>query len=162
MTDRVSVNPSIHFGKPSVAGTRIPVQNVLELVREGTSFPEIVRDYYPDLQPEDIRACVQVCPRAENSGGGSPEPPPHSAEPPSEKPGNDSMSRAARRRTGKPGYLLLRARYSEALRPDVLQNLYREIRILSTAGRLCAAKRTPLLVLRVPQQLPQLVVRVDG
>jgi uncharacterized protein (DUF433 family) len=42
-----------------VAGTRIPVQNVLELVREGLSFTDIIRDYYPDLQPEDIRACIQ-------------------------------------------------------------------------------------------------------
>jgi uncharacterized protein (DUF433 family) len=59
MNERITVNPQIHFGKPCVAGTRIPVQNVLELVREGLSFSEIIRDYYPDLEPEDIRACVQ-------------------------------------------------------------------------------------------------------
>jgi uncharacterized protein (DUF433 family) len=59
MRDRIAVNPRIHFGKPCVAGTRIPVQSVLELVREGISFSEIIRDYYPDLQPEDIRACIQ-------------------------------------------------------------------------------------------------------
>jgi uncharacterized protein (DUF433 family) len=40
-------------------GTGIPVQSVLELVREGFSFADIIRDYYPDLQPEDIRACIQ-------------------------------------------------------------------------------------------------------
>jgi uncharacterized protein (DUF433 family) len=59
MKDRIAVNPQIHFGKPCVAGTRIPVQNVLELVRDGIPFQEIIRDYYPDLKPEDIRACVQ-------------------------------------------------------------------------------------------------------
>lgn len=59
MGERIAVDPQIHFGKPCVAGTRIPVQGVLELVREGTSFSEIIRDYYPDLQPEDIRACIQ-------------------------------------------------------------------------------------------------------
>ena len=59
MSQRVSVNPQIHFGKPCVSGTRIPVQNVLELVREGLPFSEIVREFYPDLKPEDIRACVQ-------------------------------------------------------------------------------------------------------
>jgi uncharacterized protein (DUF433 family) len=59
MKDRIAVNPQIHFGKPCVAGTRISVQSVLELVREGIPFAEIIRDYYPDLQPEDIRACVQ-------------------------------------------------------------------------------------------------------
>lgn len=59
MKDRIAVNPQIHFGKPCVAGTRIPVQSVLELVREGLSFEEITRDYYPELAAEDIRACVQ-------------------------------------------------------------------------------------------------------
>lgn len=59
MTDRISVNPNIHFGKPCVAGTRITVQNVLELVREGLPFQQIIQDYYPDLQVEDVRACVQ-------------------------------------------------------------------------------------------------------
>lgn len=59
MNERITVNPQIHFGKPCVAGTRIPVQNVLELVREDLSFADIIRDYYPDLEPEDIRACIQ-------------------------------------------------------------------------------------------------------
>jgi uncharacterized protein (DUF433 family) len=59
MNERISVSPQIHFGKPCVSGTRIPVQSVLELVREGLTFSEIIRDYFPELQREDIRACVQ-------------------------------------------------------------------------------------------------------
>jgi uncharacterized protein (DUF433 family) len=59
MEQRIAVHPQIHFGKPCVAGTRIPVQSVLELVREGLSFSEIIRDYYPDLTPEGIRACIR-------------------------------------------------------------------------------------------------------
>ena len=59
MHERISVNPNIHFGKPCVTGTRIPVQSVLELVREGLSFDQIIRDYHPDLEAVDIRACVQ-------------------------------------------------------------------------------------------------------
>ena len=59
MKVRIAVNSGIHFGKPCVAGTRIPVQSVLELVREGLSFAEIIRDYHADLEPEDIRACIQ-------------------------------------------------------------------------------------------------------
>ncbi len=59
MANRIAVDPRVHFGKPCVAGTRIPVQSVLELVRDGLSFSEIIRDYYPDLQPEDVRACIQ-------------------------------------------------------------------------------------------------------
>jgi len=57
--DRIVVNPQIHFGKPCVAGTRITVQSVLELLDEGLSFAEIMQDYYPDLAVEDIRACIQ-------------------------------------------------------------------------------------------------------
>jgi uncharacterized protein (DUF433 family) len=59
MSQGIAVNPKIHFGKPCVAGTRIPVQSVLELVREGIGFDEIIRDYYADLEPQDIRACLQ-------------------------------------------------------------------------------------------------------
>ena len=56
---RIHVSPEIHFGKPCVAGTRIPVQAVLELVREAIPFEVIIRDYYPDLKLEDIKACIQ-------------------------------------------------------------------------------------------------------
>jgi len=56
---RIVVNPNMHFGKPCVAGTRITVQSVLELVREGIPFEEIIQDYYPELQIEDIHACIQ-------------------------------------------------------------------------------------------------------
>jgi uncharacterized protein (DUF433 family) len=59
MMERIAVNPKIHFGKPYVAGTRITVQNVLELIEEGLSFEAIVRDYYPDLALEDVHACVR-------------------------------------------------------------------------------------------------------
>jgi uncharacterized protein (DUF433 family) len=57
--NRIQVSPKIHFGKPCVAGTRIPVQAVLELVRDGVAFDAILRDYYPDLKLDDIKACLQ-------------------------------------------------------------------------------------------------------
>lgn len=59
MQDRIVIDPGNHFGKPCIAGTRIPVQSVLELIREGVAFDQIIRDYYPDLEPADLRACVQ-------------------------------------------------------------------------------------------------------
>ena len=58
MIEKIVVNPNIHFGKPCIAGTRITVQSVLELINEGITFNEIIRDYYPDLTVEDIRACA--------------------------------------------------------------------------------------------------------
>ena len=56
---RISVNPAVHFGKPCIAGTRVTVQNVLELLDAGMTFEEILRDYYPDLTEDDLRACIQ-------------------------------------------------------------------------------------------------------
>ena len=57
--DKISVNPQIHFGKPCIVGTRITVQSILELINEGLSFETITQDYYPDLEIEDVKACVQ-------------------------------------------------------------------------------------------------------
>jgi uncharacterized protein (DUF433 family) len=57
--ERIVVDPKVHFGKPCVAGTRITVQDVLELLNEGLSFEQIIQDYYPALTIEDIRACVR-------------------------------------------------------------------------------------------------------
>jgi len=59
MLERIAVNPQVHFGKPCVAGTRILVQNVLELLDEGVSFEKIIEDFYPELTPEDIHACIR-------------------------------------------------------------------------------------------------------
>jgi uncharacterized protein (DUF433 family) len=60
MPERIAVRSDIHFGKPCDAGTRITVQSVLELVREGVAAAEICHDFYPDLTPEDVQGCVQV------------------------------------------------------------------------------------------------------
>jgi uncharacterized protein (DUF433 family) len=57
--DRIVVNSQIHFGKPCIVSTRITVQSVLELLNEGLSFQEIIQYYYPDIQIDDIRACLQ-------------------------------------------------------------------------------------------------------
>ena len=57
--DRITVDTKIHFGKPCVAGTRITVQDVLELVDEDIPFSQIARDYYPDLTVADVHACIR-------------------------------------------------------------------------------------------------------
>ncbi len=59
MLDKITVNPKIHFGKPCIAGTRITVQSILELIAEGLSFTEITKDYYPELKEDDIHACLR-------------------------------------------------------------------------------------------------------
>jgi len=59
MKERIEINPNIHFGKPCVAGTRVTVQGVLELLGEGLTFDQIMRDYYLELKKEDIQACIR-------------------------------------------------------------------------------------------------------
>jgi uncharacterized protein (DUF433 family) len=56
---RIVIDASIHFGKPCVANTRIPVEAVLELVEENVPFDEIIAHYYPELEIEDIKACIK-------------------------------------------------------------------------------------------------------
>ena len=57
--ERITVNPKILGGKPCIRGTRIPVTMILELLEDGLSFDEIIRNYYPQLQREDIQACLE-------------------------------------------------------------------------------------------------------
>lgn len=59
MDTRIEINPAVHFSKPCVAGTRIPVEAVMERVETGIGFDEIRRDYYPDATVDDLRACVR-------------------------------------------------------------------------------------------------------
>ena len=57
--DRIVVDSRVHFGKPCVAGTRITVQDVLELVDQDIPFSRITQHYYPDLTSADIHACIR-------------------------------------------------------------------------------------------------------
>ena len=51
------IDPNIFGGKPVVRGLRIKVETVLALLEQGATPEEILRDY-PDLEPDDIRACL--------------------------------------------------------------------------------------------------------
>lgn len=55
----ITVNPLVHFGQPFIAGTRITVANVLELIEAGVSLNEITNEYYPDITVAQVKACVR-------------------------------------------------------------------------------------------------------
>lgn len=57
LLQRVTANPAILGGKPIVRGMRIPVELILGLLSQGESVEGILDDY-PDLEREDIRACL--------------------------------------------------------------------------------------------------------
>ena len=54
---RISIDPTICFGKPCVRGHRIWVSLVLDLLADGSSTEEILADY-PGLEELDVRACL--------------------------------------------------------------------------------------------------------
>lgn len=54
---RITVNPEIFGGKPIVRGMRISVELIIALLAAGETT-ETLLENYPDLEPEDIRACL--------------------------------------------------------------------------------------------------------
>lgn len=56
--NRIAINPKIRFGKPCIKGTRIAVEDVLNLLKAGYNFQEILKEY-PHLKKEDIIACLE-------------------------------------------------------------------------------------------------------
>ena len=54
--DRIVKDPLILAGKPTVKGTRISVELIVELLDGGRSETDIIR-MYSHITPEDIRAC---------------------------------------------------------------------------------------------------------
>ena len=55
---RITFNPQQCGGRPCIRGMRIRVVDVLDLLAAGVPEKEILEDY-PDLEAEDIRACLQ-------------------------------------------------------------------------------------------------------
>jgi len=60
--DRITVNPEQCGGRPCVRGLRIRVTDVLDLLASGLS-PEQVLEELPDLEVEDISACLRFASR---------------------------------------------------------------------------------------------------
>jgi len=55
---RITTDPNICFGKPVIRHLRYPVENMLELLSSGMTNEEILADY-PDLENEDLLACIE-------------------------------------------------------------------------------------------------------
>ena len=55
---RISIDPDVCNGKPTIRGKRIAAQTILEFLGAGETAEEILKQY-PSLEPDDIRACLQ-------------------------------------------------------------------------------------------------------
>jgi uncharacterized protein (DUF433 family) len=56
--ERIIVDPKILVGKPVIKGTRLAVEFIIELLSQGWTESEILRNY-PGLTHEDITACLK-------------------------------------------------------------------------------------------------------
>lgn len=73
LPDRIVKNPNIIFGRPSIRGTRISVELVLELLAAGETEAQILDDY-PGLVHEDILACLEYAAQLVQQHGSEPVP----------------------------------------------------------------------------------------
>ncbi|MEM1320047.1 MAG: DUF433 domain-containing protein [Bacteroidota bacterium] len=54
---RITINPDVCFGKPTIRNMRYPVEMILDLLSAGMTNEELLSDY-PSLEKEDIKACL--------------------------------------------------------------------------------------------------------
>ena len=55
--ERITIDPEICHGEPTIRGLRYPVESILELLASGMTIDELLEDY-PDLEREDFLACL--------------------------------------------------------------------------------------------------------
>lgn len=60
--ERITIDPEVCGGRPTIRGMRIRVQDVLELLAAGVAESEVLADY-PDLEAEDLRASIAYAAR---------------------------------------------------------------------------------------------------
>ena len=60
--DRITIDPNICHGKPTIRGLRYPVETILELLSSGMTVDQILDDY-EDLEREDILAALAFATR---------------------------------------------------------------------------------------------------
>ncbi len=59
---RITINPEICHGKPTIRNMRYTVELILDLLSSGMTISEIIEDY-PALEEDDIKACLAFASR---------------------------------------------------------------------------------------------------
>ena len=62
LNGRITMDPAICHGKPTIRGLRYPVDTMLELLSSGMTIEEILKDY-EDLEREDLLAVLAYAAR---------------------------------------------------------------------------------------------------
>lgn len=63
LNKHITINPEIRFGKPCIKGTRLAVEDVLNMLRAGWTIDEILGGY-PELTKRDIWAVIEFATRS--------------------------------------------------------------------------------------------------
>lgn len=56
--ERITSDPAVCHGQPTVRGLRFPVETLLELLSAGMTIEEVLADY-PDLERDDLLAALE-------------------------------------------------------------------------------------------------------
>ena len=62
LLERITLNPEVMHGKPTIRNMRFSVAQLLDLLASGMTQEEILEDY-PYLELEDIHACLKYAAR---------------------------------------------------------------------------------------------------
>jgi len=65
LQERITIDPEQCGGRPCIRGMRIRVSDVLDLFAAGLSSDALLAEM-PDLQPEDLQACLEFAARRLN------------------------------------------------------------------------------------------------
>ncbi len=57
LLQRITLNPEVMLGKPTVRGTRLTVEHIIKALAGGLTYEQL-REDYPFLEEADIRACL--------------------------------------------------------------------------------------------------------
>ncbi len=57
LLNRITSRPDVFGGKPIIRDMRVSVELILSLLTQGVT-PDAILDDYPDLELDDIRACM--------------------------------------------------------------------------------------------------------
>ena len=55
--DRITVDPDVLVGKPTIRGMRISVEQILKALAAGVTTQDLLQDY-PELEEDDIKASL--------------------------------------------------------------------------------------------------------
>jgi uncharacterized protein (DUF433 family) len=56
--DRITINPNICLGQPTIRGMRITVSVILKMLAGGKTIADVLAAY-PELEAEDVRQAIQ-------------------------------------------------------------------------------------------------------